>query len=227
MLGIYQLIDSALVQELKFDAVSNNLANINTNAFKKDVISFNRMLTLRNISTIDLTPGPVRYTGNQLDIALETPGFFEVRTSEGIRYTRDGSFTINEEGLLVNQNGDHIMGDNGTIQITGERVTIERDGRVISENSLAGKIVVVDFDEPSLLVKEGRSYYLYKGEKKDIRPAEEIQIQQGYLEGSNVNLTEEMIKMVETMRAYESVQKAVQSIDEMNSKMVNDAGLLQ
>jgi len=227
MLGIYQLIDSALMQELKFDTVSNNLANINTNAFKKDVVSFNRMLTLRNISTVDLTPGPVRYTGNQLDIALETRGFFEVRTPEGIRYTRDGSFTINEEGLLVNQNGDPVMGDNGTIQITGERVTIERDGRVISENSFAGKIVVVDFDEPSLLVKEGLSYYLYKGEEKDIRPAEEIQIQQGYLEGSNVNLTEEMIKMVETMRAYESVQKAIQCIDEMNGKMVNDAGLLQ
>jgi len=227
MLGIYQLIDGALGQELKFDTVSNNLANINTNAFKKDVVSFNRMLTLKNISTIDLTPGPVRYTGNRLDIALETPGFFKVRTPEGVRYTRDGAFTVNEEGVLVNQNGDPVMGENGTIQITGERVTIERDGRVISENDLAGKIAVVDFDKPSLLAKEGRSYYLYKGEEKGIRPAGEVQMQQGYLEGSNVNLTEEMIKMVETMRAYESVQKAMQSIDEMNSKMVNDAGLLQ
>ena len=71
---MYNLIDGSLVQELRFDTISNNLANINTNAFKKDIISFREALSMQNSSTIDLSPGPLRYTGNELDMALETPG---------------------------------------------------------------------------------------------------------------------------------------------------------
>lgn len=227
MAGIYQLIDSALVQEIRLDTVSNNLANINTTAFKKDLVSFDRMLTQETSSTIDLTPGPVRYTGNNLDIALETQGFFKVQTPRGIRYTRDGSFAVNSQGLLVNQRGDAVMGENGPIQVNGGRVKVERNGQITSGNSVAGRISVIDFEKPYLLVKQGGSYYFYQGEEKDIHPVQGVCLRQGYLEGSNVNLTEEMIKLVRTMRVYESAQKAIQCMDEMSNKMVNDIGSMQ
>jgi len=81
------------VQQLRFDTISNNLANSSTNAFKKDIISFDQILTMRNSSKIDFSPGPIRYTGNELDVALDGPGFFKIQTDRGIRYTRDGSFT--------------------------------------------------------------------------------------------------------------------------------------
>ena len=95
--GIYKLIDGSLVHEQKYDIVSNNLANLSTEGFKKDLISFHRILTMQNMTAIDFSPGPVRHTGNTLDVALDTPGFFKVQTPRGTRYTRDGSFRLNAE----------------------------------------------------------------------------------------------------------------------------------
>ena len=223
--GAYNLIDGALVHKLRFDTISNNLANINTNAFKKDIISFNQVLTMKNTSAIDLTPGPISHTGNKFDVALGSPGFFKIQTSRGIRYTRDGSFTLNLDRSLVTQNGDTVLGQNGPIKIDGSNVSIGIDGQVVVDNGAVDRILVVDFKQPQLLRKEGRSSYVYQGGEEDISPAEGVSVQQGYIEGSNVGAMEEMIKMVEVLRAFESAQKAIQVIDEITGKMVNEAGL--
>ena len=225
--GVYRLIDSSLVQKLRFNIISNNLANINTNAFKKDIISFNQILTMKNSSKIDFTPGPLRYTGNRFDVALGAPGFFKIQTSRGIRYSRDGSFTLNVDRLLVTQNGDTVLGQNGPIKIDGGNVSIDIDGQVVVENEPIDRILVMDFKQPRFLRKEGSSYYIYQGEEKDISTAENISVRQGYTEGSNVSPTEEMIKMIEAHRTFESVQKAIQYMDEITDKMVNDIGRLQ
>ena len=81
--------------------------------------------------------------------------------------------------------------------------------------------------EPRFLRKEGRSCYMYEGKEGDIVTVESSRVRQGYIERSNVNPVEEMIKMVEALRAFESDQKAIQCMDEMNSRMVNDVGLVQ
>jgi len=227
MSGVYNLIDSSLAYKLRLDTISNNLANINTNAFKKDVISFNQVLTMKNSSAIDLTPGPIRYTGNKFDVALGSLGFFKIQTSRGIRYTRDGSFTLNEDRLLVTQNGDTVLGQNGPITINGSNVSIDIVGQVLVENEPVDRILVMDFRQPRLLRKEGSSSYIYQGEERDIFTAENVSVQQGYTEGSNVSPIEEMIKMVEALRGFESAQKAIQVMDEITGKMVNDPGLLQ
>jgi flagellar basal-body rod protein FlgF len=217
---MYKLIDGSLVQKLRFDTISNNLANINTNAFKRDIISFREALSMQNSSTIDLSPGPMQYTGNELDMALETPGFFA-------RYTRDGSFTLSAERVLVTQNGDPVLGKNGPIIIRDSNMTIESDGTVAAANEPVDTLVVVDFKEPRLLRKEGASYYAFEGEESGIVVPERINVQNGYIERSNVNLTVEMVNMVESLRIYESAQKAIQCMDEMNDKMVNQVGRLE
>ena len=219
--GIYKLIDGSLVQKLRFDTISNNLANINTNAFKKDIISFDQIFSMKNSSIVDLTPGPIRFTGNKFDVALETPGFFEVQTSRGTRYTRDGSFTLNLDRLLVTRNGDTVLGQNGPIRIDGSNVSIDVDGQVVVENQPVDKIAVVDFEQPAFLRKEGSSYYLYQGEETDIFTSEDVNVRQGYIEMSNTNPVEEMIKMVEALRIFESAQKAIQSMDQMTNKMIS------
>lgn len=225
--GIDGLIDAVLVQQMKFETIANNLANIGTHAFKKDVFSFNEALTMANSSKTDLTPGPVTHTGNRLDVALGSPGFFRVQTSNGIRYTQNGAFTLNADQFLVTHNGDTVLGQNGPIQINGNNVSIARDGRVFVENEPVDTLWVVDFKQPELLRKEGRSYFTYEGVEDDIFTAEKINIQQGYIERSNVNPTEEMIKMIEALRAFESAQKAIQVMDDLTAKMVNDPGLIQ
>ena len=225
--GIYKAVDGSLAQKLKFDTISNNLANINSNAFKKDIISFDKALAIKNSSTTDFTPGPIRYTGNEFDVAIDGPGFFKIQTPRGIRYSRNGSFTCNMDSLLVTQNGDPVLGQNGPIKINGTDVSIKSDGQVLVDGQPIDKIALVDFRQPRLLKKEGSSYYMHLGKEQDIVNAEDMNIQQGYIENSNVNPTEEMIKMIETLRAFESAQKAIQTMDELNRKMVNDVGLLQ
>jgi flagellar basal-body rod protein FlgG len=225
--GIDGLIDGALLQQMKFETIANNLANIGTHAFKKDILSFNEALSMANSSKIDFTPGPVTHTGNRLDVALGGPGFFKVQTTNGIRYTQNGSFTLNADQFLVTHNGDTVLGQNGPIQMNGNNVSINRDGQVFSENEPVDKISVVDFKQPELLRKEGSSYFTYEGGEEDIAPAEDINIQQGYIERSNVNPTEEMIKMVEALRSFESAQKAIQVMDDITAKLVNDPGLTQ
>ena len=224
--GIYNLIDGSLTQQLRFETVANNMANINTNGFKKNIISFNEALEMNSISKTDFSQGPVRYTGNELDVALSSKGFFKIQTGNGIRYTRDGAFKLNEKGTLVTWNGDSVLGQNGPITIDGSKVSIGGDGQIQVDDESVDRLMVVDFENLQLLQKEGGSRYFYSGEEKEISTVEDVRVQQGYLETSNVNPTEEMIKMIETYRAFESVQRAIQSIDKITGKMVNDYGLV-
>lgn len=222
--GIYNLMDGSLTQDLRFETIANNIANSNTNGFKKDVMSFNQTLDMQSILKTDFSQGPVRYTGNELDIALGKKGFLEIQTANGIRYTRDGALSINAQGLLVTANGDEVLGENGPISVEGGAVSIGLDGQVTVDNAPVDKLLVVNVDKPELLKKEGGSYYSYQGENKEISTVTDAVIKQRYLEGSNVNPTQEMIEMIETFRAFESVEKAIQSIDGSTAKMVNDYG---
>lgn len=223
--GIYELIDGALVHQLRFETISNNLANQNTNGFRKDIISFNETLSMNYVSEIDFAPGPVRYTGNELDVALEGQGFFKVQTPAGIRFTRDGAFKLNAEGTLVTRNGDAVLGQNGPIKISGSKVSIENQGQVVVDNQSVDTLMVVDFDKPQYLKKEGGSYYRHQLDQSGTIATDKVNVKQNYLESSNVNPTEEMIKMLEAFRSFESAQKAIQTIDELSSKMINDQGL--
>lgn len=225
--GIYELIDGSLVHQLRFETISNNLANQNTNGFRKDIISFNETLSMNYISEIDFAPGPVRHTGNELDVALEGQGFFKVQTPAGIRFTRDGAFSLNAEGVLVTRTGDAVLGQNGPININGSKIDIGNDGQVLVDGQSVDKLVVVDFEQPQLLKKEGGSYYRHQLEESGALAADKVNVKQNYLESSNVNPTEEMIKMLEAFRSFESAQKAIQTIDEISSRMINDQGLHQ
>lgn len=225
--GIYNLVEGSLVQKLRFDNIANNLANINTTGFKMDILAFDRVHKMQWVSETDFTPGPATYTGNKLDVALVGNGFFKVQTPSGIRYTRDGSFTLNADRVLVTQRGDTVLGQNGPIRIEGGDVAIERDGQVVVENATLDRLFVAHFEDPRLLRKEGNAYYVFQGKGTEVGNAENVHVQQGHLERSNVAPTLEMIKMLESLRAFESAQKAIQVIDEITGKLVNDPVLTQ
>jgi flagellar basal-body rod protein FlgF len=222
--GIYDLTDGALTQDLRFDTVANNMANSNTTGFKKDIISFSQTLDMQSTSKTDFSQGPMRYTGNNLDIALGGQGFLKIQTPNGIRYTRDGALSINADGFLVTGNGDDVLGENGPISVAGGTISIGQDGEVSVDNVPADKLSVVNFDNPQLLRKEGSSYYSYQGDSKGISNQTDAVVKQRYLEGSNVNPTQEMIEMIETFREFEAAEKAIQSIDGSTNKMINDYG---
>jgi flagellar basal-body rod protein FlgF len=222
--GIYDLMDGAWTQDLRFDTVANNIANSNTTGFKKDIISFSQALDLQSTSKTDFSQGPMRYTGNDLDIALEAQGFLKIQTPNGIRYTRDGALSVNADGLLVTGNGDEVLGENGPISVAGGTVSIGTDGEVSVDNVPVDKLVVVNFDKPELLKKEGSSYYSYQGDDKEISKQSDAVVKQRYLEGSNVNPTKQMIEMIETFRVFEAIEKGIQAIDGSTNKLINDYG---
>ncbi len=223
--GIYQAIRGSLIQGRRFDIITNNLANVGTTGFKKDVLTFDQ--ALQEYVRTDLRQGNVRLTGNSLDIALEGDGFFKIKTPHGIRYTRNGNFCLNANGLLVTQNGDPVLGENGTILMEGDDIAIDTQGRITVDETVVDTLSVARFVRPERLQKEGLSYCIYNGDEKEIVRPEDVLVRQGYLEESNVMVVDEMSRMIETLRTYESYQKVIQIFDETSHKAINEVGRVQ
>jgi len=223
--GIYQAIRGSLVQGRRFDIITNNLANVGTTGFKKDTLIFDQ--TLQEYVKTDLSQGSLRLTGNPLDIAVEGDGFFEIETPRGIRYTRSGNFCLNADGVLVTKNGAPVLGKNGSILIGKGDITIDTQGQIKVDEKVVDTLSVVRFVRPERLRKEGLSYCVYNGDQNEIVKPEKVLVKQGCLEESNVMVVEEMTKMIETLRTYESYQKIIQTFDETSNKAINDVGRVQ
>jgi flagellar basal-body rod protein FlgF len=215
-------VQAGLIQEKKFEIISNHLANADTDGFKGDILTFDEMLRAK--LSLDLTQGDIKTTGNKLDLALTDEGFFKVQTSQGLRYTRNGNFSLNGENVLVTQSGDPVMGEDGPITIDGTDICINEEGEVISDGEIAGKLKIVTFKDMEKLQKDGLSLFVYKGMPTDEMAPRIIAVKQGALESANVSTVVEMTKMVETMRLYESFQKIIQSFDEADAKAINELG---
>ncbi len=226
--GLFSSIDGARVQEIRFDIIANNIANANTNGFKKDHVTSVRSpfaFELQQKSATDFTAGNIIETGNSLDVALSSPGFFKIETDQGERYTQNGAFVLDEQGFLVTENGKKVMGENGPMELGGGVISIGGDGAVSVNGQPIDRLAVVDFDNPQYLVKEGDSIYSHTGTDNNIIQIQSPRVKQGFLEKSNVNPTEEMVKMMEMFRCHESTQQVIQTIGEMTDKMMSGLGL--
>ncbi|WP_422447932.1 flagellar basal-body rod protein FlgF [Thermoanaerobacterium sp. DL9XJH110] len=175
-------------------------------------------VTVDEINT-NFSQGPIKTTSNPLDLAIEGEGFFEVLTGEGVRYTRDGSFTLDRDGFLVTREGYYVLGENGPIALgrSGD-ITINERGEIFSDGNFVARLVVVAFPQQAPPAKQGDNLYVSAAQPL---PAQ-ARIIQGALEGSNVNSVSEMVDLITAFRAYEANQKAVQAADETLGKAVND-----
>ncbi len=234
--GFYAAVSGAIAQEKRLDILANNLANVNTAGFKKDVLSFEALLAAAEQDgagadlvalsrhATDFSQGGARHTGNALDLAVRGGGFFEVLTADGPRYTRAGSFTLDGSGRLVTEGGDPVSGGGGPVLIDGGDVVVGADGEVTVDGESVGQIKLVSFVDPGQLEKVGANLFRNAGEAGNIDSGGVSSIQQGYLEMSNVNIVSDMVQMIEISRAYESFQKTIQSIDSATQKLVNEVG---
>ena len=222
----------ALRQERRYSIIANNMANSQTVGFKKDVMVFRKVVdqATDRVKTQDMgrvitsfQQGDLQKTGNALDLAIDGEGFFKVQTPNGIRYTRAGSFSLSPEKILVNENGFPVMGRSGEITINGKDIVIDRDGSVTVNGGIVDQISVVRLPEPNLLKKEGQTM-MKLGEPQREMAADPSEVVQGALESSNTNVVEEMMKMLDALRTYETCVKLIQSNDELNNKIVNEVG---
>lgn len=246
--GLYTAASSMEMLEKKSNIRANNLANINSTAFKKsDTVtsSFPEML-LEKIeagskseevgemsagaflerSFKDMRQGDLQKTENKLDFAIQGAGFFRVETEAGVRYTRDGNFSINSDSELVSQSGNAVLDVNGDrIQlINGQDFAVDQEGVIYFNNDLKGaQIAVVNFESSEELIQQGDNLY-QQVDGGSGEAAADASIAQGYLENSNVKIVEEMVKMIKTSRHYESNQKVITTMDESLSKVINEVG---
>jgi flagellar basal-body rod protein FlgF len=179
----------------------------------------------------DFSQGFMRQTGNALDVAIEGDGFFEVLTPDGIRLTRAGNFSLDSEGKVVTKDGYAVLRDDGAggdptarvLKTTGGSVSISATGQVVSGNDEIGKLSILSVANKDSLQKTGNGLFAFKDNMTpELSVATEAKIQQGFLEGSNVNSIREMTDMITATRTFESAQKAIQAYDEMHKRLVNE-----
>jgi len=230
--GIYQNqgVLGLFRQEKRYDILANNLSNIQTAGYKKDVPVFYKTLSGALSSSIAEDPmqsvtmfqqGDLQATQNQWDVAIDGEGFFKVKAPNGIRYTRNGNFHLNQDGVVVQSQGYPVLGDGREISIRGTHVVIDKDGSISVDGNNQGKIDLVTFPDLNGLKKEGKTLFKLTNEQEEVTP-QQSQIQQGSLENSNVNALEEMIRMLDSLRTVQFCSKLVQTEDDMNNKAVND-----
>lgn len=218
-------VQGGLRQERKLEAVANHIANADTAGFKKDIISFDKEFRAR--MNTDLTQGSIQKTGNKLDLALKDEGFFKVDTAAGIRYTRNGSFTLNNNGVLVDMAGNFVLGQGGAIVVDGTNIDINARGEIRIDGTLQDILDIITFENLTMLRKEGANNYVYKGDTRDEIAPLNIAIEQGAIEGSNVKVVEEMVNMIDHHRMYQIYQKMMMTFDEIDGKAINEVGELR
>jgi flagellar basal-body rod protein FlgF len=243
--GIYTSASGMIAQSRRVDIISQNIANVSTTGFKRSepategfyqVFSqeIMRSPAMRGSQVIpgggsalaatveDFSPGPISESGNPLDVAIEGPGFFVVRTPFGDRYTRAGNFSINSEGQLVTSDGYPVLGRQGPILIQGENVRISPYGDVLVNEVPGEKITIVDFPKPYPLVPFGNA--LFGATEDGARGAfavPEPRLRVSALEGSNVNSIFELTALMTAARSFETSQRVVQAFDESLDAAVN------
>jgi flagellar basal-body rod protein FlgG len=239
-------------QDAKMTAISNNLANVSTTGFKKDRVAFQDLfyqiqtqpgaqVDQQNLSPSGIqlgtgvkvvgtqkvfTNGDLTTTTNQMDMAINGQGFFEIQLPSGeTAYTRDGNFQLDSEGKIVNSSGLPLLPEI-TVPSTATAVTVGTDGSVtatISGQTAAqslGQIKLVSFINPTGLESTGGNLYVAtpsSGDPVEGTAGEDAlgSIKQYSLENSNVSVVEEMVDMISTQRAYEMNAKVVSASNEM------------
>jgi len=232
----YIALSRQMVLRREMDVIANNMANLNTPAYKGQSMLFAEYLEttdsgekvsfVQDISLVrNLTEGQMTATDNPLDVAIQGDGYFEVETPVGPRYTRAGALQLNANGELITSSGQRVLGEGGgpiTLPANAADVTITRDGTVSTEQGPAGRLRVVRFENEQALVKQADG--LYDADGQEALPADGAEVMQGMVEGSNVQGILELTRMIETVRSYSNTGKLVNDEHERLRRAIQSLG---
>ncbi|MDT8299985.1 MAG: flagellar hook basal-body protein [Sedimentisphaerales bacterium] len=229
----------ALTQE--YETITHNLANISTAGFKRRCNAFSKTLDEQMTGTETYSPGSIELnssldfsqgnffeTGRPLDFAISGKGFFVIETPNGPLYTRNGTFQTNQNGQLINPQGQIVAGEGGPITIPSNvgisQVSVSWDGSISANGIPIGKFQLVDFENnESKLVPTGDSCYRMPDQNIQPVTAENIIIKQGRQELSNVKMVEELVDMIMVSRLYEANMKFIAARKEVASSITSAA----
>lgn len=229
--GIYPPLAGAISFERRLEVLSHNIGNVNTTGYKKDKPVFETILgsvSQSSAAGMDLFPrvgriipetgqGALEQTNRELDVGLNGPGFFVVKTAEGNRHFRGGHLFTNTNRELVTHTGDALLGQNGPIKVPPGEISIDAKGSVSVNNIVAGQLRIEDLPPEIIPVKAGDLYWKIPD---TVKPAANTTVQQGMLEKSNINPGLDLVELIKVTRAYEQMQKAIQTMDELASQVI-------
>jgi flagellar basal-body rod protein FlgF len=234
------LIDLTRMMALrtKLDVSANNVANLETTGFRAQQLSFQELLAPvmgqeigekreRPLSLVDATvafttaaAGAVQTTGNPLDFAIDGNAYFAVRTDQGDRYTRDGSFALDGTGRLVTMDGQPVLADGGVITVppaAGE-ITVDASGQISTKQGILGRLRLVSFSKSASLQAVGGNLFR-SDQPPEQKPETSVRILQGAVERFNVQATVEISRLAEINRSYEmagNLLMGTQDVDDLN-----------
>ncbi len=239
--GLYAACAGLVARTDSLDAIANNLANTSTTGFRAREGSFSSVLAassnhplgsvLNQVANnygvlgsthMDSAEGSLVSTGNEMDFAIQGPGYFAVQTAGGTQYTRNGAFRVSPQGQLTTQTGEAVLGQGGVIQLMPGPVSISPDGTISSNGAVAGRIKLVEFKPGTEPAGAGSNFY--SAPAANVVPASTATtVNQGMLESSNVNPVTSVVALIDAQRSAETMRHALSMFDtEMNKTAAQD-----
>jgi len=224
---------AALTRE--FETITHNLANVSTVGYKRRSNAFSISLDAQESyspgsvdldSLFDFSQGPMVETGRALDFALYGKGFFTIETPEGLLYTRNGMFSRDQNGQIVDSVGRIVAGESGPItipnNIANSQLHVSSDGTISAGRTAIGKFMLVDFAEnQSKLVPTGDSCYRMPDASIEPVEAERLVVKQKFQEASNVKIIEELVDMIFVTRLYQANMKSITAQQEASGSLMS------
>ena len=237
--GYYAACTGLMSRTQALDTIAHNVANVSTAGFRASHNIFSSILAttgdtplsvlnqdandygVLSGTQLDTSQGSLVPTGNNLDVAMEGPGYFAVQTAAGPAYTRGGNFRVSPQGQLITAAGDPVLGENGPITIVGEPVSISPDGTISTNGAISGRLKLIEFAPTTQMQSAGGTYYT--APKGSAVVALSSQVRQGMLESSNVNPVTSVVEMITAQREVESMRRVLTMFStEMDKAAVQD-----
>jgi flagellar basal-body rod protein FlgG len=231
--GLYSAAAGMAAQQQRMDHLANDVSNVNTAGYKHVRTGFRDLVygaqlrgaaanvtagsgSAAEIIGRSFEQGALRPTGQPLDVALEGPGFLQVQTPEGqLALTRDGALRITNSGQLVTSTGAQVVpAVNFPAGTDMGEVSIGRDGSINASGQIIGQLVAVDVTAPNALTSAGDNLFIANAASGAPRQVPTT-FASGHLEGSNVDLADAMVDMMDSQRAFELASKAIKQQDDM------------
>lgn len=247
--GIYTALTGAVAQQHTLDVIANNVANVNTAGFRGDRAVFSEFLAGAQRKDVphvtingrdparpdrfvhvdavahDYTSGALKLTGNPLDMALSGDGFFTLRTPQGDRLTRAGSFVMQKDGTLSSPEGFPVVGvDNKIIKLPNAgNVQIGTDGSIAVNDQPVAKLKLMRAEDPSTLQKENDTRFV-AGQNTKLVAASNVTVTQGSIEASNVNAIAGMNELITVSRSFDALQRVIETFQKIDDRTARDLG---
>lgn len=231
---MYKALSGAVAQMRRLEVTTQDLANVNTPAYKGQRLSFSEVLARAEPASeraggmvavgghkTNMNPGGIQNTANPFNLAISGDGYFVVQTARGERYTRAGNLSLRGDGTIVTPQGEPFLGEGGPLQLTGVKMIVAADGTITSNEGEVGKLKIVRFIDPTRALKEGGN--LFETQPTNLEAVADPEIMQGGLEQSNVSVIDNMILLIANQRQFDTYELAMKQMDTVTEKVITES----